>query len=66
MIKCNLSAIMGSKRLKIADVVRDTGINRSTVTRLYHGNTTRIDFETLEVLCNYLNVTPGDVLTIEK
>jgi putative transcriptional regulator len=44
---------MGAKRLKITDVVRDTGINRSTLTRLYHEKTTRIDFETLEILCRY-------------
>ncbi|WP_328284066.1 helix-turn-helix domain-containing protein [Photobacterium phosphoreum] len=36
MITCHLSAIMGSKRLKIADVVRNAQINRNTVTRLYH------------------------------
>jgi putative transcriptional regulator len=64
MIKCNLSALMGAKRLKIADVVRDTGINRSTVNRLYHETTTRIDYETLETLCNYLGCDVGDFLEI--
>ena len=64
MIKCNLSALMGAKRLKISDVVRDTGINRSTVNRLYHETTSRIDFETLEVLCKYLECEPGDLLEI--
>lgn len=64
MVKCNLSALMGAKRLKISDVVRDTGINRSTVNRLYHETTSRIDFETLEVLCKYLECEPGDLLEI--
>lgn len=64
MVKCNLSALMGAKKLKISDVVRDTGINRSTVTRLYHETTTRIDFDTLEVLCKYLECEPGDLLSI--
>ena len=66
MVKCNLSALMGAKRVKISDVVRDTGINRSTLTRLYHETTTRIDFETLEILCNYFDVSPGELLTIEN
>ena len=66
MVKCNLSILMGNKRLKIADVVRDTGINRSTLTRLYHEQTTRIDFETLEVLCRYLDCTPNDLLELEN
>lgn len=56
---------MGAKKLKIADVVNETGINRSTVTRLYHETTTRIDFDTLETLCRYFNCEPGDLLTVD-
>jgi len=55
---------MGEKKIKIADVVRDTGVNRSTVTRLYHETTTRIDFETLETLCVYLECEVGDLIKI--
>lgn len=66
MIKCNLSALMGVKKLKIADVVNETGINRSTVTRLYHETTTRIDFETLEKLCLFFDCEPGELLKVEK
>ena len=36
MVKCHLSTIMGEKRLKIADVARETSINRGTITRMYH------------------------------
>lgn len=64
MIKCNLSALLGAQKKKISDVVRDTGINRSTVTRLYHENTKRIDFDTLEALCKYLECKPGDLLSL--
>lgn len=64
MIKCHLSAIMGAKRLKIADVVRDAQINRNTVTRLYHETNNRIDFDTLEKLCRYLNCEVGELLEI--
>lgn len=56
---------MGAKRLKISDVVRDTGINRSTVNRLYHETTTRIDYDTLETLCRYLGCDVGDFIEIE-
>lgn len=57
---------MGAKKLKISDVVRDTGINRSTITRLYHEKTTRIDYEILEILCKYLACEVGEFLTIES
>lgn len=50
--------------MKVADVVRDTGINRSTVTRLYHETNNRIDFDTLEKLCVYLECEVGDLLEL--
>jgi putative transcriptional regulator len=66
MIKCHLSTLLGAKRLKIADVVRDTGINRSTVNRLFHETNNRIDFETLEKLCIYLGCEVGELLEFKK
>nr|WP_321239979.1 helix-turn-helix transcriptional regulator [uncultured Tolumonas sp.] len=64
MIKCHLSALLGARRLKISDVVRDAGINRNTLTRLYHETNNRIDFETLEKLCRYLECEIGELLEI--
>lgn len=66
MIKCHLSTLLGAKKLKIADVVRETGINRSTVNRLFHETNNRIDFETLEKICLYLNCTVGELLEVRK
>lgn len=57
---------MGARKLKITDVVRDTGINRSTLTRLYHETTTRIDYETLETLCKYLGCEVGDFIELAE
>ena len=34
MIRCNLSTLMGRQKLRISDVVRETGLNRSTNTAL--------------------------------
>ncbi|CAH0536589.1 helix-turn-helix domain-containing protein [Vibrio marisflavi] len=66
MIKCHLSTLLGKNKLKISDVVRDTGINRSTVNRLFHETNNRIDFDTLEKLCLYLNCTVGELLELQK
>ncbi|MBF4449109.1 XRE family transcriptional regulator, partial [Vibrio anguillarum] len=35
MIKCNLARMMGERKLKISDVIRETGLSRNTVTLLY-------------------------------
>ena len=55
---------MGEKRVKIADIERDTGLSRTTLSRLYHEKAGRLDFETLEILCRYLKVEVGDLLEI--
>lgn len=61
MIKCNLSRIMGEKKLKISDVSRDTGINRGTLTRLYQETAERIDIEVMSQLCEYLECEVGEL-----
>ncbi len=61
MLKCNLSKIMGEKRLKIADVARDTGINRGTITRIYNEEATRIELDVVEKLCQYLDIEVGEL-----
>jgi putative transcriptional regulator len=48
--------------LKIADVAKDTGINRGTITRLYHEKAVRIDFEVLDALCKYFECSVSDFL----
>ena len=62
MIKCHLSRIMGEKRLKISDLARDTGLNRGTLTRLYHETAERIELDVLDALCRYFNCQLGDLL----
>jgi putative transcriptional regulator len=55
---------MGEKKLKISDVARDTGINRGTITRLYQETAVRVDFDTLEQLCVYLECGIGELLEV--
>ena len=48
--------------MKIADVARETGLNRNTITLLYKENATRIDIEALEKICDLFNCSVGDLL----
>ncbi|WP_338066015.1 helix-turn-helix transcriptional regulator [Marinomonas primoryensis] len=61
-----MSKIMGEKKLKISDVSNETGINRGTITRLYHETAVRVEFEVLEQLCNYLGCGIENLLEIQK
>lgn len=65
MIKCHLSKLLGEKRLSIADVSRDTGINRGVITRLYHETAIRVDLEVVEKLCLYLECDLADLFSLE-
>lgn len=66
VIKCNLSVLMGQRKLKISDVVRETGINRNTIHRLYYEKATRIDYDILDKLCDYFNCEVGDFLVLKQ
>jgi len=57
---------MGIHKLKVADLARATGLNRSTISALYDEKATRIDLETIEKLCNYFECQIGDLLEIQK
>lgn len=62
IVKCHLSKLLGEKKLKISDAVRDTGINRGTLTRLYHEQATRVELEVIGKLCAYFDCEVGELL----
>jgi putative transcriptional regulator len=62
MIRCHLARLLGERKLKIADVSRDTGINRGTLTRMYYETAERHDVAVLNVLCHYLQCAISDLL----
>ncbi|MBX3608654.1 MAG: helix-turn-helix transcriptional regulator [Hydrogenophaga sp.] len=62
MIRCHFARLMGERKLKIADVARDTGINRGTLTRLYYETAERIELEVLDRLCEYFQIDISDLL----
>lgn len=62
--KNNLSTLLGTKRIRISDVARDTKISRTTLTALYYDKGEAVSFRVLETLCNYLNCEVGDILTV--
>lgn len=64
MLKNNLSAIMGAKRIKIYELAEMSGVSRSTTTRLYYDRTNTVSFNTLENLCRALDCTLDDLFKI--
>ena len=61
MIRCNLSTLMGRNKLRIVDVARLTGLNRSTITALYKETATRVDLPAIDQLCGLFGCQVGDL-----
>jgi len=62
MIKCHLSTLMGREKMKIADVARETGLNRSTISSLYNEEAKRIDMDAINQLCILFKCSVSDLL----
>lgn len=62
MIRCHLSALMGRDKLRVSDVSRMTGLNRSTVTALYNDTATRIELPAIDKLCELFRCGTADLL----
>jgi len=61
MVRCHLSTLIGARKLRISDVARMTGLNRSTVTALCQERATRVDLPALDRLCALLNCQVGEL-----
>lgn len=57
---------MGRKRLSIQDVHAFSNLSRTTISNLYNDKATRIDFETIEKLCRYLDCDLSELLYLNK
>ncbi|MAQ25512.1 MAG: XRE family transcriptional regulator [Pseudomonadales bacterium] len=62
MIRCHLARLMGEHKMRIADVARETGLSRVTVTLLYKETAQKVDLEALDKLCKLFNCGIGELL----
>ena len=56
MIVNHLPTLLAERRLKVADAVRATGVSKTTLHKIYNDQSSRIDFDTIDKLCEYLEV----------
>lgn len=62
MVRCNLQNILQKQNLSISKLSEDTGISRTTLHALLTNKSKGIQFDTINTLCNYLNVNINDLL----
>ena len=67
-IRNRIRALMGERETKTGRrvtakaICQATGVTERTLSRLINNETARVDFDTLERLCEYFNCQPGDIL----
>lgn len=61
MVISNLPVLFAERGLSITKVFEDTGISRTTLTSLMRGKASGIHFDTVNTLCRYLRVQPGQI-----
>ena len=62
MISNKFAALLGDRLVKITKVSQDTGISRTTLTNLYYRKSTKISFDVLNKLCEYLDCAVEDII----
>lgn len=62
MIRCHLARLMGEHKMRIADVARETGLSRNTITLLYKETAQKVDLDALDRLCLLFGCEIHDLL----
>lgn len=63
MIKCHLAKMMGEQKMRIADVARQTGLSRNTITLLYKETAQKVDLDALDRLCELFDCELHELLS---
>ncbi len=65
MIRCHLARLMGEHKMRISDVIRETGLSRNTVTLMYKETAQKVNLEALDKLCALFDCDIHEILERE-
>ena len=63
MLRCNLAILLAERGLKMSDVFSATRIGQANLRALYHNRGVGVQYGTIDKLCSFLHVTPGELYT---
>ncbi len=66
MITFKLGAIAKQRGKTVTQIAKETGLNRNTVTALFHNKVDGIKFDTLDILCRTYELTLHDLLEYQS
>jgi putative transcriptional regulator len=65
-IESRLAILMAERKYNIQAVINRTGLDRTSLSRLYHDKTKMVNLESLDKLCDLFDCEPGDLLKRTK
>lgn len=65
---CRLAVLMAEKNPQLSQrqLARETGLDITTINRLFTNNFSRVDTSTVETLCNYFGKDVGDLFEMRE
>ena len=66
-LRTRLHVLMGEKKIKSINKLHQlTGLSRKTLSRIYNEEAEQLDYKTVETLCQFFDVQPGELFYIEE
>lgn len=65
-IQLNLKEVLQKKNTSLYRLCKDTGLSYQQGHAIANKKTTRIDLDTIDTLCNYLQIEPSKLISFEK
>lgn len=65
-ISKKIPVFMAQRFIKLSKLSRDTGISRSTLSKIYYSKSEMISFDVLDKLCKYFDCEISDILELKK
>lgn len=59
-IRNRLAVLMAERNLSVTEVAEATRVSRNTLTSTKSHRTKMIQYDTLDILCQYFGITPGE------
>lgn len=66
VISKKIPVFMAQRFIKLSTLAKETGISRSTLTKIYYSKNEMISFDVLDKLCKYFDCDISDILEFTK
>ncbi|MED4399820.1 helix-turn-helix transcriptional regulator [Metabacillus fastidiosus] len=66
IVRNNLRVLMAKHKMNIKDVHEKTGLSRTTISKLYNEESTKIGMDTIASLCTLFGCEVNDLLYLEN